>query len=137
VVVALVTTKPSPGPPAENAEPGTVRIEDLEAGDCVNGIRGAQEFRRLPTVPCAQPHEAEVFAVFTLAGSAWPGEAAVRAQAENCVTRLPGYAPAAAVDDKLDVFSLHPTRESWGQGDRLVTCLAVDLARRTGSIRSR
>jgi hypothetical protein len=116
---------------------GPVTSTELAEGDCVNGLKESQQVFSLPAVPCAQPHEGEVFAVFDISAPDWPGETAVIQQAEKgCNDRLPSYAPAAADDPSLELFYLHPTKESWGQGDRLVTCMATDPAKqRTGSLR--
>lgn len=135
LLAVVLATSPDRDSSGQLTSGGSIQVEDLEVGDCVNGVRENKEFRRLPAVPCAEPHEAEVFAVFQISGSSWPGQAAVQEQAEGCVDRLEGYAPAAVDDEKLEVFYLHPTEQSWRQGDREVTCLVVDLARRTGSVK--
>jgi hypothetical protein len=115
---------------------GDVSSFALAPGDCINDLEESSNISSLPAVPCAQAHEGEVFAVFEITAASWPGDAVVAKQAEDgCVQRLPEYAPKAADDDKLQLFFLHPTQQSWAQGDHEVTCVAVDPAKRTGSLR--
>jgi hypothetical protein len=116
---------------------GSVSSFELSPGDCLNGLRESQNISSLPAVPCAEPHEGEVFALFDISGSAWPGDAEVAKQAERgCVTRLEQYAPTAADDSSLEIFFLHPTQRSWASGDREVACVAMDPnKKRTGSLR--
>lgn len=116
---------------------GTVDVASLEVGDCVNGIEEG-DVLTVPAVPCAEPHEGEVFAVFdvSLTGQ-WPGDDAVAGEAEDgCVDRFESYAPGAEDAASLDLFYLHPTSGSWRAGDREVICIATDPAgKRTGSLR--
>jgi hypothetical protein len=117
---------------------GSVSVYSLKPGDCVNGINeDAEEFLSLPAVPCAEPHEAEVFAVFDLDGDTWPGEETVLAQAEQgCQDRLGSYSPAAVEDESIEIIYLYPTQTSWRRGDHAVTCLAASVdGKRTGSLR--
>lgn len=136
LIALVVATGADRDATGEIATGGSVEVDSLRVGDCVNGIKLDREFRRLPAVPCAEPHEAEVFAVFSISGSAaWPGDTVVEEQAESCVDKLVSYAPQVAMDEKLDVVYLQPTRQSWARGDRAITCIAVDLNKRTGSLR--
>src|SRR4029077_6097279 len=61
----------------------------LRPGQCVNPGSNALK----PTVlSCARPHDAEVFAVFTLPAAPWPGTSAVRVDAgDGCASRFGGY----------------------------------------------
>src|SRR6185312_1858029 len=56
-------------------------VFQLRVGDCVNS---GQDGISSPTVvPCGQPHDAEIYARFALAGHGWPGSAAIGAQARR------------------------------------------------------
>lgn len=115
---------------------GSVSTRQLRPGDCVNDVKESDNVLSLPAVPCAQSHQGEVFAAFTIPGASWPGDGQVSTAAEQgCWDRLPGYAPG--VDrESIDLFSLQPTRDSWSQGDHGVTCIAIDPdGRTTGSLR--
>jgi putative regulator of septum formation/uncharacterized protein DUF4190 len=116
---------------------GDVSAFDLKVGDCLNDLKEGQSITDLPAVPCAQPHEGEVFAVFDLPAGAYPGEAKVSDDAEReCANRFEGYAPSSVDDTSIELFFLHPTQLSWAQGDHEVTCVATDpTKKRTGSLR--
>ena len=63
------------------------------------------------------------------------GQLAKQAE-EGCVERLETYAPDAVEDENLEIFFLHPTQQSWAQGDNEVICVANDpTTKRTGSLR--
>lgn len=117
---------------------GRVSISDLQPGDCVNNIQEDRLVTKVDAVPCSQLHSGEVFAVFDLTGSTFPGESNTNDQAEQgCLDRLDDYAPDAVNDDSLDLFYFAPNANSWGRGDREVVCLALDPNKqRTGSLRT-
>ena len=115
---------------------GSVAATDLAVGDCLNGLEDGKEFTDVPAVPCAQPHEGEVFAVFNLSGGSWPGEATVSKKSEDgCNQRLQTFAPKAVDDPKVSLYSLQPTESTWARGDREVTCIAVTETKVTGSVK--
>jgi hypothetical protein len=73
-------------------------------------------------VPCTSPHDAEVFATFTLPAGPWPGSAAVeRAANDGCGTRLSGYLnPQLAISLSQDY--VYPGQVAWQAGTRTVVC---------------
>ena len=73
-------------------------------------------------VSCASPHDAEVFATFTLPAGPWPGSAAVEQAADDgCGTRLPGYLnPQLAISLSQDY--VYPGQVAWRAGTRTVVC---------------
>jgi hypothetical protein len=113
---------------------GTVSVATLGPGDCINGIQGTAAIEDLPVVPCALPHEGEVYAVFELPAGPWPGDTAVQSQSEKrCKAAFESYAPNAP--DTVEVLFLHPLQQSWTR-DRGVTCVATDeRGTSTGSVR--
>ena len=90
----------------------------LQEGDCVNMLNG----QVVTVLPCTTPHEAEVFATFTLPASAWPGTAAVRQRASSgCESRLTGYInPQLAIS--LAQSYVFPNKVAWTAGTRTVIC---------------
>lgn len=107
----------------------------LRPGQCVN--TGSDALK--PTVlSCARPHDAEVFAVFTLPAAPWPGTSAVRMDAENgCASRFGSYVnPQLATAGLAEEF-VYPNRDAWQADQRTVVCevSAVD-GRLTGSVRA-
>jgi len=105
----------------------------LRPGQCVN--TGSDALK--PTVlSCARPHDAEVFAVFTLPAAPWPGASAVRMDADNgCASRLGSYIDPQLATAGLAQEFVYPNRDAWQAGQRTVVCevSAVD-GRLTGSV---
>jgi hypothetical protein len=107
----------------------------LRPGQCVN--TGSDALK--PTVlSCARPHDAEVFAVFTLPAAPWPGTSAVRMDAgDGCASRFGGYVDPQLATAGLAQEFVYPNRDAWQAGQRSVVCevSAVD-GRLTGSVRA-
>lgn len=132
-LVTVVLTRPD-SDPAETDSGAASR--QLASGDCVSTVAPG-DVASLPVVPCAEPHEAEIFAVFSLRIGEWPGEETVIDEAERgCQERLGGYAAALSEDPRLELMFLHPGEGAWARGDREVTCLLRDPGGQlTGSLR--
>lgn len=137
VLVAALTSGNDPNDPASLADGDDVKVQQLTTGQCLNGLEESSAIRNLPVVPCTQPHEGEVFAVFELTDGDYPGDAEVARLAEDgCVDRLESSVPKAADDPNLEIYFLHPTRSSWRLGDQGVTCVAMSSTGKvTGSIK--
>ena len=107
----------------------------LRPGQCVN--TGSDALK--PTVlSCARPHDAEVFAVFTLPAAPWPGTSTVRMDAdEGCASRLGSYIDPQLATAGLAQEFVYPNRDAWQADQRTVVCevSAVD-GRLTGSVRA-
>ncbi|MGY6023073.1 DUF4190 domain-containing protein [Streptomyces spinosirectus] len=116
----------------------------LTEGDCFDAPGGSLEGTAydVDKVLCEKQHDGEVFAVFRMTGgSAYPGDGKVTDIADaRCYGLRYGYAMDAwAVPDYVDVYYMTPTRDSWGFGDREVTCLfgnTDETAGLTGSLRN-
>jgi hypothetical protein len=112
----------------------------IEVGECVNAAP-ASAVRPLNEVECAEPHHAEVYAVFDVAsGSAqYPGDSDVSAAAvEGCVEEFAPFVGVAFDESEFDVLYIHPTEESWVElDDREVICMvtSIDGSQLTGSMR--
>jgi hypothetical protein len=102
----------------------------LKTGDCFDPH--GQSYSLLS---CNSPHEAEVFATFTLGGSQWPGDAAVAKDASSgCATRLSGYLnPQLAIS--LSQAYVYPDSVAWQAGTRTVICeVRAPSGELTGSV---
>ena len=127
------------GEPVRDDETGEI-VEASEAdafalreGDCLNAQEafgeGATEIETIPTVPCAEPHDGEVYATMRLAGDEFPGldEAAAEAD-EFCYAEFPSFVGTSYEDSELDYTLLSPTKASWDlMDDREVACIVVDF----------
>ena len=119
-----------------HAPPPTLpSVFGLRVGECVNyGAGGISS----PTVmPCAQPHDAEVYARFALAGHGWPGSAAIGAQARGgCTARLGGYLNPQLATTVLAESYVFPDQGAWNAGERAVICeIRSTAGKLTGSVR--
>jgi hypothetical protein len=107
----------------------------LRPGQCVN--TGSDALK--PTVlSCARPHDAEVFAVFTLPAAPWPGASAVRVDADNgCASRLGSYIDPQLATAGLAQEFVYPNRDAWQANQRTVVCeVSATEGRLTGSVRA-
>jgi hypothetical protein len=107
----------------------------LRVGDCVNS---GQDGISSPTVvPCGQPHDAEVYARFALAGRRWPGGPAVGAQArQGCRARLGGYLNPQLATTVLAESFVFPDQGAWNAGERTIICeIRSTAGKLTGSVR--
>ncbi|MFF3614434.1 DUF4190 domain-containing protein [Streptomyces sp. NPDC002580] len=99
----------------------------LDKGECFNAPGGSLEgfAYDVDKVPCAEKHDAEVFAALTLDGDAYPGDSEVADEADDkCYARTDTYAMDGwAVPDNVDVYYFTPTRQSWRLGDHEITCM--------------
>jgi hypothetical protein len=119
-------------PPAPIVKYKTSPVFTLRTGECVN--TNGQTFS---VVSCAVPHDAEVYATFRLAQSAWPGTAKVRTAASaGCQSRLSGYLnPQLALS--LASTYVFPGQIAWQAGTRTVICeVRAASGQLTGSVRA-
>jgi hypothetical protein len=126
----------SPGPTYTPTFSGpTTYVDELIVGECFDDGQIDQEVLRQP---CPQAHQAELFAVVTLAPQAWPGEEGIGTVAQAaCDKAFLPYVGIAADQSELDSVSWYPEHSAWSSGDRSVSCAAYgpngdDL---TGSVR--
>lgn len=128
------TTDPDPTTPPG---PRKVALEDLRAGDCVDGLKAEELVSGLTVLPCTSPHDGEVYAVFNLTGTTFPGQTQSDQLAEDgCGDRLDAYSPSANDDDNIGLFYFSPTDSTWTAGDKSVICIAKgEKTKLTKSIR--
>ena len=108
----------------------------LRPGQCVDS---GSDALKLAVLSCARPHDAEVFAAFTLPAAPWPGASAVRADAGNgCASRFDSYIDPQLATAGLTQEYVYPNQDAWQAGQRTVVCevSAVD-GQLTGSVRAK
>lgn len=104
---------------------GEISAEDVRVGDCLN-LPDGDTIHSVDAVPCADEHEAEVYAVWELGGDEFPGSGKVERAAEaGCLQRFAGFVGKRYARSELEIFSLRPTRASWNLDDREVSCWAT------------
>ncbi|MDJ0747876.1 MAG: septum formation family protein [Woeseiaceae bacterium] len=124
---------------------GSVNAFTIRIGDCFNdtaSISTAEggEVSSLPAVPCSEPHDNEVYAVFDLGVAEFPEGNAMSTMAfDACRNRFESFVGVDYESSALDILALYPTRESWElQGDREVVCAVFEMNAKklTGSARN-
>jgi hypothetical protein len=123
---------------------GNVDAFAMRVGDCfddtaVLGVDEAGEVSSLPGVPCADPHDNEVYAVFNVDVDSFPGDEAMGELAfTQCLERFEGFVGTIYEESVLDITALYPSDQSWSvQDDREVVCAVYDMNdnKLTGSVR--
>ena len=103
------------------------RVDGIEIGMCFDDQDGP-EVERLPTVPCDEPHENEVFHLYDVRGDEHPGQEALTVAADEVCRGEPfvDYVGTTVEESRFDVYQILPTEESWEEGDREVVCVLYD-----------
>jgi uncharacterized protein YjbI with pentapeptide repeats len=107
----------------------------LRPGECINS---AGNGLNVTVLSCATPHDAEVFATFSLLAGTWPGASAVQQDAGNgCASRLASYLnPQLATADLTQEY-VYPNRAAWRADERTVVCeVRAVSGQLTGSVRA-
>lgn len=131
--VAVVLTAGRPSATPRHLLRGTVFA--LHAGQCADTARDG--VKDVHVIPCAQPHQAEIYATFRLAGARWPGLSALSARARaGCLSRVGGYLNPALLGTSLTGSYVFPGKSTWKAGGRSVVCeIRGSSGRLTGSVR--
>lgn len=107
----------------------------LRPGECLNSAPNGVD---VTLRSCSGPHDAEVFATFSLAASSWPGDAAVQSQASNgCQSRIASYLNPQLASAGLAQEFFYPDHAAWRAGVRTVVCeVSASTGQLTGSVRA-
>lgn len=116
---------------------------NLEVGDCMNVSTLGAEVATVPTIDCAESHEAEVYATTDLPDGDFPGTTSIQASAvEFCSTEFEAFIGESYDVSEIYMDGLMPTEDSWSQGDQEILCYAFEVdgagdpALRTGTLKS-
>lgn len=124
---------------AQVEQTSSVAVLELDEGMCLNDIDQplAQDLTEVPTVPCEEPHESEVFAEITIPDGDFPGIDAVQAQAvEACQVEFRRFVGVEFTASTLNFHYYYPTESSWYVGDRSIYCVVFDPGQLTeGTLR--
>ena len=121
---------------------GLDSVEDmhLAVGECIDdsavSAEGESEVGVLPTVDCAEPHDAEVYYVEDLAGEELPADLTTQVE-DICYDQYEPFIGGPYEESDYWISSISPTFDSWEAGDRQVACLVVgdDGEQLTGSLK--
>jgi hypothetical protein len=115
----------------EIAEAGQQDVFEVAVGDCFNDEGDGTEVTDLPAVPCAEPHDNEIYHLFDLAGEEFPVDIDAQADA-GCRAQFAAFIGLEYdVSTEIDFFPIQPTVETWSEGDREVICSVFDIAGQT------
>lgn len=105
--------------------PATTEVDfaQVKAGDCYNNPPGDPVYT-LPELPCQQPHDGQVFFVFTMPTGKYPGDDAVDASAEHtCGDRFARI--RRHLTGPFDYAYFTPARDAWKARDRSTQCAVI------------
>jgi Septum formation/Domain of unknown function (DUF4190) len=134
VVVVAAIVAVSTGKATRSATTGVITHRghmnafSLRIGDCFDNPAGAHTVNTVTAIPCDQPHNAQIYAKFRLAGSdlRYPGAAAVARRARSgCNARI-GSVDKAMTTNAMTARILLPDETSWTAGQRTVSCMVVN-----------
>lgn len=119
---------------------GSVDAFQMRVGDCFDdgSTFSDSEVSDVPGVPCSKPHDNEVYAVFDVNASSFPGDRIAEMAHDGCVQRFEAFVGRDYDSSSLDVATLYPSAESWSrQNDREVVCAVYDMDanKLTGSVK--
>ncbi|WP_186314622.1 septum formation family protein [Corynebacterium glyciniphilum] len=118
-------------PDAEPVEtdPDAPGARGLAIGDCVADMDQLDGTGDIDVVDCGGPHAGEVYAQVDIAGkNLFPGNEPLGQEAGAICggDAFTGYVGIGFPESSLDVVTMMPSKESWAQEDRTVTCVVTD-----------
>lgn len=106
---------------------GQIGSFEIKQGDCFNNT-DFSNLTTLPAVPCAEPHDNEVYAVFDIPLPTYESDdETFRLAVEACTKRFDNFVGRTYEDSKLDILTLYPTLATWEEGDRGIVCAVFDV----------
>lgn len=120
------------------ASGGTLSVTDLRIGDCFDDP-GEDEINEVAAIPCNEPHDFEVFHITQLTNPVYPtDDQLISAVETQCLPVFQTYVGIAYADSQLDINWVSPTRGSWDEGDRTMSCFALntDGSKLTASVQA-
>lgn len=99
----------------------------LQVGDCLDDEAARGEVQSVPTVPCSEPHDSEIYSAHLLGPSSYPGQEAVIDEAQAlCLPAFEQFVGEPYLESRFDFSFYYPTEQSWATGDREVLCVIFD-----------
>jgi Septum formation len=122
------TTEESGETTETTEQPADESVFDVAVGDCLSEeVTG--DVTEVPIVPCDQPHQSEVYFIYTIEEDAFPGRDGLDAIIEEqCLPQFESFVGVPYLQSEIEVTTLEPTDESWDLGDRELVCMVQDPA---------
>lgn len=108
----------------EITEASEADVTTIKVGDCLDAAALGTVVESVPTKPCSEAHDAEVFAAKDLADGDYPADIATQAD-EFCLAEFETYVGLSYDESELNLSSLYPEAQGWAMGDHEVVCLAI------------
>lgn len=108
----------------------------IAVGDCLDlsSSEMSEEVSSLPTVPCADEHDSEVYAETSLPDGEYPADLEDQA-AQFCYDQFAPFVGLSYEESTLDVQPMTPTQYGWEEGDdRVIQCILLSPERVTGTL---
>ncbi len=126
-------------------EAGEVGVNALKLGDCFNDNATETEsdvvdVLTVQAVPCAEPHDNEVYYLGALPEAPFPGTEVVdQLVLDQCLTVFEAFADVSYEESRLDIGRIFPSEANWADDDRGYICLVYDarFEKLEGSMRGR
>lgn len=134
--------QPSPSAPATDGTTGPTASEgpelvaasDMEPGTCfadpyadaTQMPDGTYAVSGYTVLPCDEPHYGEVFLQTRSSAADYNPDALVIESEDLCYAGFADYVGTSYEESSLYMEAYTPTAETWAQGDRAVTCAAID-----------
>jgi len=133
--ITNTTQRDASGTPT--AENDNADVFSIKVGDCLNDATASGTVTSAPIVPCSKPHDSEAYKSILMKDGDFPGEEAVKTQADQgCGDAFPDFVGIAYDDSKLSISYYFPTTDSWANGDREILCTIYDDGvKTTGSLK--
>jgi hypothetical protein len=114
---------------------GESTVFGLRQGDCYDDPTTTDGLT-ITAVPCAEPHDNEMFHRFTLPAGPFPGDGAQTDIDAVCLGAFEDFTGAPHDATPLEFFTDWPTEQLWDMGDRDVHCVlfASNGSKLTGSM---
>jgi hypothetical protein len=115
----------------EVVEAGTVGALAFQLGDCLvfpssYSVNEESSITKLEVVPCTELHDAQIVGEYLMNDGDFPGDAFITEyeKANNiCWDKYDAYTKTSLDAPPHSYNLLHPSEESWLQGDRELQCL--------------
>ena len=99
---------------------GQIDVFAMRAGDCFNDPQelidsetGIAEFQDVAGIPCSEPHDNEVYAVFDVSFNTFPGDGPMfEVATDECLTRFEDFVGRSYDESILDIFPIYPNDDS-------------------------
>lgn len=103
-------------------------VFNLEVGDCLNVSNLSEEITEVPTVDCAEEHEAEIYTTAQLPDGDFPTDEALDGEIMDvCLGEFDAFVGMPYEESQLDFNVIYPSTESWADGDRELICYLYEL----------